>query len=157
VKNGILYIKTLQFSTNSREILFFEKKNTLSLEVILRQGWVSNVCPQWCWIIRTVHIATYLCIHKYVYIHSKIHIPKYLYAQVAAKLPLCAEISQMYFKPKDIMNMPYISTNEPHISAKEPYICAKVPNTSAKEPSVDTICSPRYAEYTTRASFKKKE
>ena len=102
-------------------------------------------------------MCIYLCIHKYVYIHSKIHIPKYLYAQVAAKLPLCAEISQMYFKPKDIMNMPYISTNEPHISAKEPYICAKVPNTSAKEPSVDTICSPRYAEYTTRASFKKKE
>jgi len=85
------------------------------------------------------------------------HIPKYFYAQVAAKQPLCAEISEMYFKSNNILSMPYISTNEPHISAKEPYIFTKEPNMSAKEPSVDTICSPRYAEYTTRASFKQNQ
>ena len=33
------------------------EKKTLSLELFLRHGWVPNVCPQWCWITRTVHIA----------------------------------------------------------------------------------------------------
>jgi len=33
------------------------KKNSLSLEVLLRQGRVSNACPKQCWITRTVHIA----------------------------------------------------------------------------------------------------
>ena len=85
------------------------------------------------------------------------HIPKKFYAQVATKQPICAEISQMHFKPKDILDMPYKSTNEPHISAKEPYISTSQPNTSAKEPSLDTVCAPRYAKNTARASLKKKK
>jgi len=85
------------------------------------------------------------------------HIPKTFYAQVAAKQPICAVISQMHFKPNDILDMPYISTNEPHISAKEPYIFTSQPNTSAKEPSLDTICATRYAKNTTRASLKKQK
>jgi len=32
-------------------------KKTLSLEVSLRQGWVPNVCPQWCWITRTMFLG----------------------------------------------------------------------------------------------------
>jgi len=55
-----VWIKNWQISSqNQGKFVFFGGKKTLSLEALLSQGWVPNVCPHFCWITRTVHFACY--------------------------------------------------------------------------------------------------
>ena len=46
------------FFQKNKKYIFELKQKTLSLEVLLRQGRVPNVCLQWCWITRTMHFAS---------------------------------------------------------------------------------------------------
>jgi len=57
VKHRIFVDQKITIFHKIENEFFFLKTKSLSLQVLLSQGWVLNVCPQWCWTTSTVHFA----------------------------------------------------------------------------------------------------